>query len=420
MPDSAGVPPPSDRLFFPTAASLTPGGDYLAVVNSNFDLAYGAGTVLLVDLDRVVTDLVSGCPDQGCDPVEEAQFVLEDETVRTGSYASFLERAPEGSRMYLTVRGDTTLTWFDVDDDAEPGSKFTCFDPDDPPRNRKCDSKHRVTGGLSADPYAIMIRRITYPHEDTAGETIVDWIFVTHLTSGHVSVFEALVTPDTGQNLEPEFVFTDDSFPQGVSAIQLHPLTSGTYYAATRHSSALLTFSFASDPLDFDESARISLGRTVPLDALGDGHDSRDLVFSRDGTMAFVTNRSPNSLLIIDTSLDSYGWPRNRVVGVVELDTGPSLVTAWNPPGWDTEWVYATCYNADRVYVIDPVLRRPVDAILTGNGPHVLVTDETRLQGYLVNFIESTISVIDLDPSSSTFNDVRATLGIPEKLRSND
>jgi DNA-binding beta-propeller fold protein YncE len=61
-----------------------------------------------------------------------------------------------------------------------------------------------------------------------------------------------------------------------------------------------------------------------------------------------------------------------------------------------------------------------VDVILTGNGPHVFVTDPARGRGYLVNFIESTVSVVDLDPASTTFNEVRATLGIPEKVRSND
>ncbi|MBW2261661.1 MAG: hypothetical protein JRG91_06770 [Deltaproteobacteria bacterium] len=418
MPNSAGVSPPSDGIFFPTAASLTPDGDHLAVASSNFDLAYSNGTVLLLDLDRVETELVSGCPEEGCEPVEESQFVLEAETVRTGSFASFLETAPEGSRMYLTVRGDTSLTYLDMDPSADEGRKLTCFDREDPPRSRKCDSKHRVTSGLSADPYAITIKRQSYPH-DTGGETVVDWIFVSHLTSGQVSVFEAEVNP-LDRDLPPRPVLEDESFPLGVTAVELHPLTSGTFYAATRNSRSLHTFSFATDPLNFDGSTRIALGRTIPIDVLGDGHDSRDLVFSTDGNMAFVSNRSPNSLVLVDTSLDANGWPRNRTVGAVELDAGPSLLTVWSPPGWDTEWIYATCYNMDRVYVIDPVLRMAVDVILTGNGPHTLITDTERLLGYLVNFIESTISVVDLDPASTSFNDVRATIGIPEKVRSND
>jgi DNA-binding beta-propeller fold protein YncE len=419
MPDSAGVSPPSDRFFYPTAASLTPDGDHLAVASSNFDLAYSNGTVLVIDLDRVLAELVSGCPDEGCEPVEESPFVLEDETVRTGSYASFLERTSDGTRMYLTVRGDTSLTYLDMDAGAEPGLKLTCFDRDDPPKGRKCDSDHRVTSGLNADPYAITIKRESYPHEGTGGETVVDWIFVTHLTSGQLSVFEAEVNP-LERDIAPRHVLQDNSFPQGISSVQLHPLTSSTFYAATRHSTTLLTFTFATDPADFGSSTRIAQGRTIPLSVVSDGHDSRDLVFSHDGSMAYVSNRSPNSLVIIDTSVDAYGWPRNQVVGAVELDSGPSLVEAWSPPGWDQEWVYVTCYNKDRIYVIDPVLRTPVDVILTGNGPHVMVTDPERLLGYLVNFIESTVSVIDLDPASATFNDIRATLGIPEKARRND
>jgi DNA-binding beta-propeller fold protein YncE len=411
MPDSAGVAPPSDRIFYPTAASLTPDGDHLAVASSNFDLAYSNGTVLLVDLD-LVEGFAASCPDEGCDPVEEDAYVLSDETVRTGSYASFLVRAPGGDRMYLTVRGDTTLTVLDVDMSADPGRRLTCFDPDDPPRNRKCDTAHRITEGLTADPYAITVQRASYD----GGETVVDWIFVSHLTSGQVTVFEALVDRDVA----PRSVLTDRSFPEGVSAIAVDPLAPSTFYAATRHSPYLYTFSFAADPLDFDNQTRIVLGRAIRLDVLGDGRDSRDIVFSSDGTMAYVSNRTPNSLVIVDTSLDENGWPRNNAVGAVELDSGPSLVRAWRAPGWDQDLVYVTCYNADRVYVIDPVLRTTVDVILTGNGPHSLVIDDKRLLGYLLNFIESTISVIDLDPSSATFDRVRATIGVPEKVRSND
>ena len=417
MPDTAGVPPASDRIFYPTAASITPDGGYLAVANSNFDLAYRAGTVVVVDISKVADELVPGCPEEGCDPVEEAEFLLAGETVRTGSYASTLEKAPGGTRMYLTVRGDTTLTTLDFDPAAETGKRLTCFNPDDPPRSRECSSDHRVKDGLSADPYAIGIRRITYALD--GGDVTVDWIFVSHLTSGKITVFEAEVNP-LERDLAPRAVLEDSSFPEGVSAIEYHPLVPSSFYTATRHADVLYTFGFASDPQDFDGSTRIVLGPTVGLDAVGDGHDNRDLAFSGDGTMAYVTNRTPNSLIMIDTSLDEFGYPRNDAVGAVELDSGPSLVTVWSPPGSGREWVYASCYNSDRVYVIDPEIRAAVDVILTGNGPHTFVADGEHMLGYLLNFLESTISVVDLDPSSATFNDVRATLGIPEKVRSND
>jgi DNA-binding beta-propeller fold protein YncE len=425
MPGSGGVSPPDDRFFYPTAAALTPDGDYLAVANSNFDLAYSHGTVVLVDLSAVEDELTSGCPAAGCEPVEERDYILREETVRVGSYASHFARADDGGRMYLTVRGDTSLTWMTVAPGAGAGRRLTCFDPESPPSSRKCDSDHTVSSGLPSDPSSVSVHRRTYELVDDegepAGETTVDWIFVTHLTSGNVSVLqtEAAVDPDRG--LAPRLVLVDEVLPLGVSAIRAHPLAEDLFYASTRHSTSLHTFGFASDPRDFDNATRIVLGRTVNLAAvITDGYDSRDMAFSPDGRRLYLANRSPNSLLTIDVSPDQWGWPRNDIVGVAELDVGPSLVSVWKPEGWDTEWVYVTCFNSDRVYVIDPVLRRPVDVILTGNGPHVFVTDPARGRGYLVNFIESTVSVVDLDPASTTFNEVRATLGIPEKVRSND
>lgn len=425
MPGSGGVSPPEDRFFYPTAAALTPDGDHLAVANSNFDLAYSNGTVVLVDLDLLENELTSGCPDEGCEPVEESGFVLSEETVAIGSYASSLVRAPQGNRMYATVRGDTSLTWLETDMDAGPGARLTCFDPSAPPSLRKCDGTHRVSSGLPADPASIHITRRSHDLSDEEGdpdsEVLVDWIFVTHLTSGKVSVFESEVQEEPDRGLPPRLVLVSDTFPDGVSAVRTHPARPSTLYAATRHSTYLYTFSFVSDPEDFDNATRLVLGPTINLaTTVTDGFDSRDVEFSADGATMYVSNRSPNALLMVDVTLNEWGWPRNEVVGVAELDVGPSLVSVWHPEGWDEEWVYVTCYNMDRVYVIDPVLRQPVDVILSGNGPHVFVTDPVRLRGYLVNFIESTISVIDLDPASAHFNEVRATLGTPEKVRSND
>ncbi len=425
MPGSGGVSPPTDRFFYPTAAALTPDGNHLAVANSNFDLAYSHGTVVLVDLERLENEITSGCPENGCEPVEEPDYIDAQETVAIGSYASTMAAAPAGNRMYVTVRGDTSLTWMRVDTSASQGSRLTCFDPGSPPRLRLCDSAHRVDSGIPADPSGLNVHRVTYPLFDAggnpAGEKVIDWIFVTHLTSGNVSVLLDEVDDDEDRGLAPRLVLVTDPFPEGVSAVRAHPLTSNTFYAANRHSTLLYTFGFASDPQDIDNATRLVLGPTVSLASIvTDGHDSRDMAFSADGRTLYVSNRSPNSLLVVDVTPNEWGWPRNQAVGVAELDTGPSLVSVWSPDGWDREWVYVTCYNSDRVYIIDPVLRIPVDVILTGNGPHVLVTDPARLRGYLLNFIESTVSVIDLDPSSATFNDIRVTIGIPENIRSND
>jgi len=413
----SGVQPPDDDLHFPTAAALSPDGGHLVVANSNFDLAYRNGTIVLVDLDAVASH-VDACPVDGCEPVDASEFILEEDTVEIGSFASLMTASPEGPRMYVTVRGDTSLTWFEVDDSAAPGRRLTCFDPDSPPKNRKCDSDHRVSSGLPPDPHDVTVVRRRHPTEG-GGDVVADWLFVTHLTSGKISVLRHEVEEGLDRDLPPSLVLVSESFADGVSAVVEHPLYEDLFYVPTRHASFIYTFRFTSDVDNHEQTTRLVLGPTISLDVLADGHDNRDLAFSADGDAAFATNRSPNSLVVVDTSLDDWGWPRNRVVGLVELDSGPSMVTTWQPEGRDDQWVYATSYNGARLHVIDPFLRRPVDVIHTGNGPHVFVTDPGRLLGYLVNFVESTISVVDLDPDSETFNEIRATIGEAEQVRGN-
>ncbi len=49
-----------------------------------------------------------------------------------------------------------------------------------------------------------------------------------------------------------------------------------------------------------------------------------NIAFSPDGDMAFIVNRAPDSLVIVDTSLDENDSPRNEVVAVLEMDDSQS------------------------------------------------------------------------------------------------
>ena len=406
--NTEGVKPSNRELHFPTAAHITPGGRYLLIANSNFDLAWELGTLVMVDLD-VVESLARACPPEGCEPFEDyAEFVAEEETVLIGSYASFMTLSPGGKRIYLTVRGTNSLTSVNLDENGESGRKLSCFDNLE--GARKCDSRHVVGRGdtvsLPPDPYAV-------------NAEIEGWVFVSHLTSNQVSIFSVDGEEDMERDIPPRLLFVDASFPDSVSSIRKHPLMD-LMYATSRASSSVALFRFVWDTVDYENDPRIYYGPSIRMNEMLAGDDARAIDFSSDGTLAFVTNRSPNSIVIADISVRDGGWPENEVLGVVALDQGPSLVTAWEPEGYDGMFVYATCYNADRIYVIDPFLRAKVDTIATGDGPHVMVTDSGRNFGYIVNFIESTVSVVDLDPASPTFNAIRATLGKPKQVRRND
>lgn len=403
-----GVKPSLTELHFPTAAGITPHGRYLLIANSNFDLAWEMGTLIMVDLDRVES-MIGDCPEEGCEPFEEySDFAIEDETVLIGSYASFLSLSPGGKRIYLTVRGTNSLTVVNLNEEGGAGEKLSCFGYSD--SSRKCDFRHVISRGetvnLPSDPYAV--------NSDIEG-----WVFVSHLTSNRVTIFSVDPEVDIERDIPPQLLYVDSSFPDSVSSIRKHPEVD-LFYATSRNSNSVVAFRFVWDSLDYENEPRIYYGPPIRIDGLMYGDDAREIDFSKDGKRAFISNRSPNSLIIADTEPGASGWPGNEVIGVVPLDQGPSLVKVWEPEGHDRTYVYATCYNADRIYVIDPFLRTKIDTIATGDGPHAVVTDSYRNLGYIVNFIESTISVVDLNPESTLFNRIRATLGKPKVVRKND
>jgi len=401
--DRKGVSPQRNEFSFPTAALITPDQKYLLVANSNFDLAWESGTVVVIDLEKVES-IVSGCPEEGCQPLEEtSDFILEDETVLIGSYASFMSLAPGGKRIYITIRGNNSLTTINLNEDGESGRKIYCFKEGD--TSRRCDSNHVVTYGTTSLP----------PDPHALNSELDGWVFVSSLSTNGVTVFKVDTENDIERDLPPKLLYVDNSFPTGVSWIKKHPKV-GLFYATSRTVSDVITFRFVWDNVDYENSPRFYFGYPIKMSVLSSGNDARAIDFTEDGNFAFVTNRSPNSLVIVDTSIGPNGWPANNVIGVVGLDQGPSMVKVWQPPGDDRTFVYATCYNADRVYVIDPFTRAKLDTIATGDGPHVFVTDSLREMGYLVNFIESTISVIDINPESPMFNKVRATLGKPKRV----
>lgn len=158
---SEGLEPPTDALYFPTALRVSPGRSTLYVVNSDFDLQYNGGTVFALNLDPVsgaeglaadgirrVAERVAERIEAGDDPtavcaaigsspnandtlypgvcsaIDAAPFVRAFAT--TGAFGSHLDLVPNASgpglRLFVTVRGDPSLTYFDVVDDRDPAN----------------------------------------------------------------------------------------------------------------------------------------------------------------------------------------------------------------------------------------------------------------------------------------------------------
>jgi hypothetical protein len=488
---------PQDQIYFPVGLALSrdvgadPGPDHLIVVSSDFDLQYNGGAVQSYDLSELVEAIPRRCVEQAdcvgapagsfcqrggmCAKSEEASpcpngkersdaerllfpglcasvDVVTTDAVKIGAFATdaIIRERPSGSgdpeRLFVPVRGDSTLHWLDVADDGH----LACGQSSD----GACNDQHRVgdkpsenTRGitLNAEPFAL--------DADARGETIV----VTNQTSGTASLFTNDWTSANGPKLAFELPFSPNTLrPVGIAAVpqplvamqDLDPTLPDTFMMTFRNSAQVRVFSYAADdvkadevPVNHDPRPFLVDGGNVSIDANSVGSDSRGIAIDDSARKAaeqrcagdadcektaalvpldvYVANRSPSSLLVGRTS-PPYQYP--YFYQTVPLTTGPSRVVVGQvkKPGSDeTETrVFVACFESRRVFVYDPQRTRVETEILTGRGPHALAVDTARGLLYVGHFTDSYVGVYSLDLASpSTYGTMLGTLGEPKEPR---
>jgi hypothetical protein len=152
------------------------------------------------------------------------------------------------------------------------------------------------------------------------------------------------------------------------------------------------------------------------------GADLRGLVFSPDQKRAYVLHRqyanpnrgefNPPSVVAVDRSLDSYGQPVNRPIGLVEVCNGPTELH-WHDAGRGPR-LYVNCFEGGQVYVVDPALMAVEAIIEVGAGPTSLafVPRDPSL-AFVAGFANNNVSVIDLRPGAATEYLVVQRIGFP-------
>ena len=203
----------------------------------------------------------------------------------------------------------------------------------------------------------------------------------------------------------------DDSFNEGTTGIAVDD--DGRFLATSRFDHRLTAFRI--------NYGQISPIKTISIDAADPGDNQRGIVLSPNRELAYVISRSPESLLVLDVSRDEAGDYLDRFLAVVEIGNGPSIVRVLEDSRFPAGYmIYVVCFSEDRVFVIDPATNVVVDIIATRRGPHDLVFDPRTGVGYLANFLESTVSVLDVNPESQRFHTILTTLGTPRRPRTND
>lgn len=416
------VRPPDDQLFFPTGVALSPDHQRLFVLNANSDLRYDTGSISLVDLDAVESlasawttggDLGDGCIADASVPTimqcNEASVLNADGSIRIGNFATELavqELTTGGLRLFAAVRGDPSLTWVDYDVDADQlscGNERAGFP--------ECDDAHRLARlrnqadlfNLPDEPFDVYVN-------SAAG-----FVVVSHLSEGAISVADAPpdgAPPVLSDAIGGLFATNQTTGARGAAGVagRRPGQLDDQIYVTSRSEARIQTVTIGRP----GDGLPVALtGAFFFMSAVQPSDDARGIAFSGDGARAYVINRNPPMLQIIDTSPDLGGLPRNELRGAVELcQQASNLAVADFGAG---ERVYVTCFRAGQVWVVDPAAEM-VDAIIdVGRGPHGIAASQVHGQVYVTNFVEDTIAVIDARPATASENRVVVRLGRPRQ-----
>lgn len=410
------VRPPKDQFFFPTGTAMSADQSTLFVLNANSDLRYDSGSVSVVDLEKVAilaTDwLDTGTAPSGRDceidgsfaftlVCNESEVVEAESTVRTGNFATEIgvQLLDDGSsRVFAAVRGDPSLTWMDFD----PASKsLECGGGGSLPR---CDDDHRLSrmrndesiGTLASEPFGLYV------------DSVGGFVILTHLTQGAVSLADA---PTDGSRpvLSDALggVFEPDPATRVRSALGAAArLPGGRVYVTSRSEDRVQIFTVVRVGQEFPALVPAEF---FFLRGVEPSDNGRGIHFSPSGDIAYVVNRSPAALHVLDTSMDETGSPRNELTNAIELCSSASNLSVGDLG--QGERVYVACFREGQVWVIDPVSGTLEAIIDVGRGPQALALSLDKQQLYVTNFLEDTVAVVDLEPASTTENRVVLKLG---------
>ncbi len=419
------VRPPADQIFFPTGLALSPDRGALFVTSANSDLRYDSGTITSFTISEIATmvaawqadrTIPAGCAiDQGaletleCD---EAIFLTDGAgnprvgaAVRVGNFSTALAVQDIGggkARLMVPVRGDPSISWIDWDSATK---QLACGGGEGLPL---CDDAHRLTRvrgdedlpAIADEPYGV--------YADTAGEFAI----VSHLTSGTITLVDSpkAGVPAVVDSISGLFANDANGF-RGASGVAARD---GIVYVTSRTDPRvhMVTVARPAGQSPFLVPSSYFFLRGVGGIG-GDAGDSRGIAFGAGGDRAYVVVRDPPLLQAYDTSLDPQGAPKNQLAAATDICRQASTVLVGDLGGVTGERVFVSCFQSGELYVIDGRHGLRVDAVTTvGRGPYALALAADRKLLFVSNFLEDSVAVVDVDPTSATAYRVILRIGV--------
>ncbi|MFV8749215.1 YncE family protein [Nannocystaceae bacterium ST9] len=439
----ASEPAPLDRLALPTGMIESPDGRWLLITNGDWDRRYAESSLVALDLDALAQGLADPRPagasldrDRPCRA--HADGLRSECDPRRVIDASLGVRLPAGAgnpvidrpsgelgpaRLLIPTRIDPTLSWVDVygpgfGGAADGGLRLDCGQDDE----RGCDRSFRVV--IADDPARLSVDdqgyRFAYlPHligrtltlialDGEAGPAVVDveseffredGLFDSKLGGGFAVVQRPCSVaddnaPDRSLDCTRPFLFASQRFWWGLRDFQVAPgldvLISG------REETVLGPNVEAAEPrplmggLAFEDPER--------------------------GDRLLVVHVSPPALSRVDTSLDERGQPLVEVLDTVGLCNNPNVLVVHRPAS-GPRLAFVSCYADDAVAVVDLGIFAVIATLAVGDGPNELLIDPAREWLLVANTSESSISLIELSPSSPAYLHEFATLGLGTPTR---
>jgi len=133
---------------------------------------------------------------------------------------------------------------------------------------------------------------------------------------------------------------------------------------------------------------------------------ARSAVLSADGSRLYVSFRSPDSLIVFDTQPES-GTSNLREIRKIPLTGDPGEIALVPATDDHPELLFVSCFQSNRVEIVDPNAGVVVGGIRTGQGPSGLAVIENAelniFRLYVALFNENAVGVIELDPTSPEY-----------------
>lgn len=468
-----GVPPPLDAFCYPSGLVVSPGRTTLYVTNSDLELQYSGGTVQALDLlalrkksqqlRMALNDAAAATPPRDtedtckayalakndnaalypgpCSPVELAPFVKKSVVIGAFASEATLALRPDpctngrGARLFVPVRGDPSVTYFDVTDDREvlcgspamplaPSSP--CADPtaclscgSEANDDGRCATSHLIGKDpstsqreltLPIDPYGIDADDrgealvVAHQTQQTASLVVNDWdgvpaleYYLSSLSPGPTDIASLpipLLVAENQDRIEytPAFVvsyrsaseftllrFEDDSGSSPARPFLTRSLSAGV----TTTASSVDSRGIAVDGTERKECEQAcgTMDRAVCLRACAENHPLG----------VYMANRSPAALVIgrIETKFTEGPAPNGgvQVTGAYEIPSfhdsvplafGSSRIergTVIDANGKFARRIFAVTFDSRFVFSYDPDARRVDSIIRTGRGPHAITFD---------------------------------------------